>query len=366
MTKSLTTDRGKGMVRLILLITLFHFTVGQPPCIFADTPTVEVLHFWEQPSEKNALDILANNYRLTGGKWFDTVVTNEKDLRISLSNQIVKGYPPTLFQWHGGMELLDLAEQGNLNWFPLSVLDTPNAIPPFVIDSITYKNQLVAIPLGLHTENWMWYNLHIYKELNLELPSSWQQFIEQADIISEAGYIPLAIGDRWQHQLLFNTILAGELDRDGYIDFFINKNSEQILSEEFYKSIDTYLLLQKYLVLSNRTQSWRSATDLVINNRAAAQCMGDWAKVAFLEAGKKLGIDFSCIPAPQTDSSLIIVIDVLAFAKITTPQYKQYSRILQNLQHLGKTRRNSTGRKDPYPSDKILIFPTQIAVPARQ
>ena len=53
---------------------------------------------------------------------------------------------------------------------------------------------------------------------------------------------------------------------------------------------------------------WAAATQRVIDGEAAFTVMGDWALVAFDEANKKAGTDFTTFPVPGTDG----VFDLLA------------------------------------------------------
>jgi multiple sugar transport system substrate-binding protein len=84
--------------------------------------------------------------------------------------------------------------------------------------SWTFKNKLIAFPLEGYT--WpFWYNTKIFTELNLPIPTTWDEIIADAPKIKAAGY---------------EVVAAGANDDSGYYTFS-NFLQGSMTSEEFAK-----------------------------------------------------------------------------------------------------------------------------------
>ncbi len=60
--------------------------------------------------------------------------------------------------------------------------------------------------------------------------------------------------------------------------------------------------LRSYVDDNFSGRDWNLASAMVIEGKAGAQMMGDWAKGEFLKAGQKPGTDFVCIRFPGTQA----------------------------------------------------------------
>jgi glucose/mannose transport system substrate-binding protein len=63
-------------------------------------------------------------------------------------------------------------------------------------------------------------------------------------------------------------------------------------------------------------RDWNLATAMVIQEKAAFQFMGDWAKGEFTTAGKVPGKDYICAAAPGTDNAYTFNVDSFAMFKL--------------------------------------------------
>lgn len=295
-----------------------------PMVAFADATTVEVLHFWTTPNEVAALNVFADAYREKGGEWFDVPNQDIAAMRRTAIRRIAEEFPPTAMQWHAGLELADLLELGIIHAVD-DVVDGGeafDAILPAVRAHVDVDGNLAAVPVGVHGENWAWYNLGIYNALGLPLPDSWAEFIEQAPVIAAAGYLPLAIGNQsWQHVLLFQTVLIDVAGRDIYLKSIRNLPLSPLELDEIRKAIKVFLAVRDLVSdpSADEKADWSSVTARVIEGDAAMQVMGDWAKGAFLSAGKVLGTDFDCRLAPGNSDAFMTILDVFILAKSAQP-----------------------------------------------
>ncbi|MEZ5592930.1 MAG: ABC transporter substrate-binding protein, partial [Gammaproteobacteria bacterium] len=179
-----------------------------------------------------------------------------------------------------------------------------------------------------HGENWAWYNRAIYRQLNLAYPRNWNEFLLQAPRIKAAGYLPLAIGaSGWQLRILFTDILIGIGGRKTYLQL-ISGNRAGLNPAMLLQTMQILGALRQYSPPDGSELRWDEATRLVINDQAAVQFMGDWAKSEFLAAGKIVGQDFDCQLAPGNGLAYVTVIDAFAFAKTTDLRQQAAQRLI--------------------------------------
>lgn len=80
---------------------------------------------------------------------------------------------------------------------------------PFYIGRSSYQGELYAIPLEQDLVG-VYYNQDIFEQLGLEVPTTYDEFLQVADAVKNAGYIPIAFGnrDRWPATNLFSLLMG--------------------------------------------------------------------------------------------------------------------------------------------------------------
>ena len=316
--------RSLFIICLVALSCVQQGMAGEPP-------RAEIMHFWVSPSEQAALRVLKQRLTAAGGQWIETALPNLNSLRSEVIDRIAEGLPPTIMQWHAGSNITELAELDLVadlepiaqrqNWRSL--------LPQVVLDSVTYQDRFVVVPVNAHGENWAWYNRTIYRKLNLDYPRSWTEFLGQAPIIQKAGFLPLAISaSSWEIRLLFTDILLAAGGRTAYEHLIYDDQATERDLSVLRQTLTILGDLRHYKPTSPSPQTWDEATRLVIDDLAAVQFMGDWAKGEFLKAGKRLGQDFDCRLAPGSGPIYVIVIDAFAFAKTNDPSQQKAQQLI--------------------------------------
>ena len=72
---------------------------------------------------------------------------------------------------------------------------------------------------------------------------------------------------------------------------------------------------RSYVDRGASTRKWNAATQMVMQGKAFAQVMGDWAKGEFVRAGKKANEDYVCAPVPGTANGYVFSSDAFVFFK---------------------------------------------------
>ncbi|WP_154674252.1 ABC transporter substrate-binding protein [Nakamurella lactea] len=99
---------------------------------------------------------------------------------------------PTLFTWHTGDQLKELVDQGLISettdlW---KAAEANGDVPAGLIDNYTYDGKQYCVPLLV--AYWgMYYNKKIFADNNLQVPTTWADFVKVADTLVAKGIVPL-------------------------------------------------------------------------------------------------------------------------------------------------------------------------------
>lgn len=280
---------------------------------------VEVLHWWTSGGEAAAINVLKEEMENAGHTWKDFAVAGgggESAMTV-LKSRAIAGNPPSAAQIKGPT----IQEWGDLG-FLTNLDDVAKAsqwdqvLPSVVSDTMKYDGHYVAAPVNVHRVNWMWANPEVFRKSGASIPTSWEQFIAEAEKIKAAGFTPLAHGGQaWQDATLFEAIALSKGSKF-YSDAFINLTEDTLRSQDMIHVFDTFKKMRELVDPGFSGRDWNIATSMVINGDAAIQIMGDWAKGEFTAAGKKAGIDYVCFPAPGTSDAFTFNIDSLAMFQV--------------------------------------------------
>jgi glucose/mannose transport system substrate-binding protein len=101
-----------------------------------------------------------------------------------------------------------------------------------------------------------------------------------------------------------------------YNDAFVKLDPKALTSATMTKSLETFRKVKGYTDAAAPGRDWNLATAMVMQEKAAFQFMGDWAKGEFIAAGKAPGKDFLCAAAPGTSASFTFNVDSFAMYKL--------------------------------------------------
>ncbi|OED40000.1 hypothetical protein AB833_12460 [Chromatiales bacterium (ex Bugula neritina AB1)] len=283
-------------------------------------PEAEVVHWWSKGSDAAAVQIIINEFTRRGGSWFNATETDYQAARQSAVSRIAKGYPPTVLQWKAGAEAKQFAELGLLNTItdPVNLQEFRSLYSDAVIESVSHGDQIVALPVNIHGENWLWYNADLVSSEDLATSTDWRAFVELLDSFETTGVPALAVGNNAsQHRVIFNDIFLGVAGADQFNRFYHQLDKKVLAIPEFITVIETMRKLIPHSRSFGRGD-WEDQVDAVARGDAAAVLTGDWAKGHFFRSGKKLGSNFGCTFAPGTQSNYLMVLDVFMLGNVST------------------------------------------------
>ncbi len=282
---------------------------------------VEVLHWWTSGGEAKSVGELKTIMQGKGHTWKDFAVAGGggDNAMTVLKSRVVAGNPPAAAQIKGPA-IQEWASEGVLaDLSPVATAEKWDSLLPGVVANVMkYKGKYVAAPVNVHRVNWMWANAAVLKKAGVtSTPKTWPEFFAAADKVKAAGLIPLAHGGQnWQDFTTFEDVVLGVGGAKFYNDALMKLDQKALTSPKMTEALTTYRKLKGYTDAAAPGRDWNLATAMVIQEKAAFQFMGDWAKGEFTAAGKVPGKDYICAAAPGTSSAYTFNVDSFAMFKL--------------------------------------------------
>jgi glucose/mannose transport system substrate-binding protein len=287
----------------------------------AQAGEVEVLHWWTSGGEAKSVGELKKIMQSKGHTWKDFAVAGGGgDAAMTvLKSRVVSGNPPAAAQIKGPA-IQEWASEGVLANLDATAQAEKwdSLLPKVVADVMKYKGNYVAAPVNVHRVNWMWANSAVLKKAGVtSAPKTWDEFFAAAEKVKKAGLIAVAHGGQnWQDFTTFESVVLGVGGAKFYSDALIKLDPKALSSDTMKKSLETFRKVKSYTDAAAPGRDWNLATAMVIQEKAAFQFMGDWAKGEFAAAGKVPGKDYICAAAPGTANAYTFNVDSFAMFKL--------------------------------------------------
>jgi glucose/mannose transport system substrate-binding protein len=285
-----------------------------------DSKDIQMLHWWTSGGEAAALNVLKEAVSKEGYAWKDVPVAGGggEGAMTTLKAMVAAGNPPTSSQILGYFAI-DYAEAGKLS--DVSALASKEGwdkvLPQAIQKFTTTDGKWDAIPINIHSANWIWLNKALFEKLGGAEPKTFDEFIALLDKAKAAGITPLALGGQpWQEATMFDSVVASTGGIDFYKKAFIDLDESALKSDTMKKSFENLAKLRSYTDKNYVGRDWNLATAMVIRGDALVQVIGDWAKGEFRSANKEAGKDFVCYRFPGTDGSVLYLTDMFALFKV--------------------------------------------------
>jgi glucose/mannose transport system substrate-binding protein len=282
---------------------------------------VEVLHWWTAGGEAKSAAELKKIMQNKGHTWKDFAVAGGggDNAMTVLKSRVVAGNPPAAAQIKGPA-IQEWASEGVLANLDATAKAEKwdSLLPKVVADVMKYKGNYVAAPVNVHRVNWMWANAAVLKKAGVTgAPKTWDEFFAAAEKVKKAGLIPVAHGGQnWQDFTTFESVALGVGGAGFYNDAFVKLDQKALTSATMSKALETFRKVKSYTDPAAPGRDWNLATAMVIQEKAAFQFMGDWAKGEFTAANKVPGKDYICAAAPGTANAFTFNVDSFAMFKL--------------------------------------------------
>lgn len=318
-----------------ILKTALAVTTALSFTTIANATDLEVTHWWTSGGEAAAVAEFAKAFDATGNKWVDGAIAGSGGTaRPIIISRILGGDPMHATQLNHGRQAEELVEAGLM----LDLTDIAEAggwrdvvNPVRLLDSCTVDGKVYCVPVNIHSPQWLWLSHDAFKKAGIDVPADWFEFVSAAPKLTEAGIVPLAMGQQsWQTNLAFGAIMVAVGGTDLYLDVLTNKNAEAAGSAEMTKVFEAFAAA-RLLSEGSNVQDWNQATNLVITGKAGGQIHGDWAQGEFQVANQTAGVDYTCLPGLGVNEIIATGGDAFYFPKQDDPAIEKAQKELATL-----------------------------------
>jgi glucose/mannose transport system substrate-binding protein len=275
---------------------------------------IEVFHWWagdEGPALQALIEVFEEQYpEITVN---DAAVTGGAGVvaRAVLRTRMLGGQPPDTFQVHAGDELIltwviaDRME--DLTWL-FQEEGWLDVLSPDLIELISTPDGIWSVPVNIHRSNVMWYVPENLEQWGVEVPTTWDAFLEICPTLQAEGVTPLSLGEAWTVVHLWESVALASMGPDQYSQLWTGE-----LAFNSPAGVEAWELFGEVLACTNPDASglsWQQATDLVVDGDAAFNIMGDWA-MGYMYTTLELepGTDFGWAASPDTDGIFMVLSD---------------------------------------------------------
>jgi glucose/mannose transport system substrate-binding protein len=303
----------------------------------APTSTVQIYSWWTTASEYEALNAVLMDFKQKNpGVAVDNAVAQDSLTALdTLQSRMREHDPPDTFQVNGGTELrqyvagaasqleaLDFlaAEQGWSPLLPGGQGTPPPLMPAEVLQTVTFGGHVYAVPVDIARVNALFYNKATFGSLGLTAPVTLDDFVYDAQILSQNNIKPLAVGDAapWTLEVIFKSCLVAAANATGKTNYYkefaagLNPNFGPggVGDATFDEAVSCFGTLLSYANKTEmRTLTWDQAVAEVSSGNPAMTIMGDWAHGEFLRDLGTADVTFGEVAAPGSADTFIFTTD---------------------------------------------------------
>ena len=274
-----------------------------------DAPTVDVVHWLTAGAESQAMDVLASEFEARGGTYVDSAAPGGgSDASALMMSRIAGGNPPGVAFTALGPNAMELGAEGVLR----DVRDVAEGqgldqVAPVMVEISTGEDgALYALPIGLETQNFLWFSPPVLEAAGVEPPETWDDFLAAAPAIEEAGYIPIAVGAQgWQLGILFSSVVVGTGGADLYRSAIMQHDAEAARGPEMVRAFEVMRSLAELSDPGAANRAWNDTLNLVAQGEAAMQVMGSWAGAELENMGLEQGAVWDCALTPGAEAVVV-------------------------------------------------------------
>ena len=276
---------------------------------------LEIFHWWTAPGEREAADAMFTALKAA----YPEIEVVENPVaggggvshRVVLQGRMAAGLPPDTFQTLGGAELKAYVDGGALEpldelWQKLGYYDV---IPGPLAKAVSVDGHPYVVPLNMHIQNILYYNMPLFEELGLEPPQNFADLMTAAEAIKAARpeMAPLALGtmENWEAAFVLDSILLEEGGPEYYVKLY--KGEIDVRTDPTYRAaLEKLADLQPYIYPYHSNVTWDQSVGLVVSEDSAMVLMGTWAIGAFTSNGWTPGEDFGAVTFPQEPERILL------------------------------------------------------------
>lgn len=194
-------------------------------------------------------------------------------------NKLIAGDPFDTFQLHAGLE----AELYSPETYLVPVDDilaetgVLDVMPEDLKALLKIRGNTYTVPLNIHRGNVMWTNKNVLEQAGVAVPTNFDEFFAACEALQGQGIVPLGMGtsDGFELGHTFEVALAGTVGVDKTLGLF--NGSVPWTDSGVTQALENFSRMLDCTNEDRGTINWVGGIELVINDQAAFNIMGDWA-----------------------------------------------------------------------------------------
>ena len=258
-------------------------------------------------SKPEAIPYFRDLVRQFNGEQSDVRVT--LDTASNLSAGFLRGNPPDVGLLNYNMEMARFMERGALS--DLSDMPEADRIRPDVQELVdqyaTYPGRTSVLPYSVAAASVI-YNVAMFEEQGLEVPKTWDEFVEVCETLQAAGITPIysTYKDPWTvGQGLFDYTVGGSIDVAGFYEQMnelgteVGPDSRVSFQKTLAEPVERMLRIADYSQPGAESRGYGDGNVAFANEEAAMYFQGPWALGEIAKTNPDL--ELGTFPLPVTD-----------------------------------------------------------------
>lgn len=236
--------------------------------------------------------IIADFNAQSSGLQIEKQIYENDAFKTKLAAAMQAGTPPDLFQSWGGGVLKAYVDAGLTQDIAETGKDFLSTISPAAVDVYSFDGKTYAVPFNQGMIGF-WYNKDLFSTAGVEVPKTWDEYLEVVKKIQAAGIVPIALGnkDKWPGHFWWsylNIRIGGKEAFDAAFD-----RSGSFADPPF---VEAGVKLKELIDLQPfptgfETLDFNQHSAIMGNGEAAMELMGQWAPANQIAQSKdKTGI----------------------------------------------------------------------------
>ena len=225
---------------------------------------------------------------------YPDLTTYQTTLRQSL---LSSNTAPDFFKWWSNCRLrplyeADLLEDVSDIW---EEMFSSGVWPRSAAAEVTFDGKQYAFPY--HFSHWgIIYNKHVYKELGLSVPTTWEEFMNNLEAVKQSGRsgISFTLEGRWQSTLCWSEVIM-KTDADLYLGLV--DGSIKFSDTRSIEAMQNWLRIISYFP-KDLTLPWGECYPRIISGDYTHALLGDWLLTSLEAEGVDLDKDVGWFPVP--------------------------------------------------------------------
>ncbi len=277
--------------------------------VSAEDNDITITHYFTGELGLKALNEQIARFEEASGYVMRNSPVGHEDFKTDILVRASGSSLPDVFSYWAGARVQFVVDSGSLtpidDMWDREGLD--DVVAKSIADSATlYNGMRYLVPFNYHYAG-MFYNTRVFADAGItDLPGSWEEFLDVAETLANAGVTPIALGskNRWPAQFWFDYLLLGTAGPD-YRAALMNGTASYD-DDEVARAMAMWkdLVDRGYFTANANADTWTDASDKVARGDAAMTLMGTWITGYWNDIGLVPGDDYAFFPFPVIDGSV--------------------------------------------------------------